>query len=185
MDDRGIVELYWQRSERAIAETSEKYGAYLHSIAYQILHDREDAQECVNDTYLDAWNGMPPHRPSILATFLGKLTRRISIDRFRHQSAKKRGGGEMLLILDELSECVAGGEGVEEEYEKKRLRNMINDFVSGLPDMERQVFLCRYWYMEPVGAIGERFGFSESKVKSMLHRTRGKLGKLLEKEGFA
>ena len=183
MEDRRIVDLYWHRNENAIAETAEKYGRYLHSIAYRILSNTEDAEECVNDTYADAWNAMPPHRPSVLSTFLGKITRRISIDLWRRRNAGKRGGGEIELVLEELEECVSGGT-VEEESERRELREKLNDFLLSLPSPERKVFLCRYWYMEPISSISQEFGYSESKVTSMLYRTRGKLRVMLEKEGY-
>lgn len=136
MDDKQIVELYWQRNESAIDETASKYGPYCHSIAYNILDNDADAEESVNDTYLDAWNSMPPHRPSILATFLGKITRRISIDRWRKRSAEKRGGGQITVVLDELEECLTDGKSVEQEVEAKILSEVINAFVKSLPDTE-------------------------------------------------
>ena len=114
MDDEMIVQLYWERSENAITETDRKYGAYCNSIAYGILRDKEDAEESVSDTYLDAWNSMPPHHPSILATFLGKITRRISIDRWRSKNRLKRGGGEVVLALEELEQCIVGGHSPEQ-----------------------------------------------------------------------
>lgn len=184
MEDAGIVRLYWERSERALAETAAKYGNYCYSIAYHILDSKEDAEESVNDTYHDAWNSIPPHRPSILSTFLGKITRRISIDKWRNRNAKKRGGGEMPLVLDELQECITDDKSVEKAYERQHLSEVINRFVKSLPETEQKVFLCRYWYMDPVAEIGRQFGFSESKVKSMLHRTREKLRLVLSKEGF-
>lgn len=184
MDDKRIVDLYFERSERAIAETASRYGNYCYSIAYNILSSNEDAEESVNDTYNAAWNSMPPHRPSVLSTFLGKITRRISIDRWRKRNAGKRGGGEMPLVLEELQDCVADEKSVETEYEKQQLSVIINRFVTALPETEQQVFLCRYWYMDPVNSICRQFGFSESKVKSMLFRTREKLRVVLEKEGF-
>lgn len=179
-----IVELYWQRNESAIAETAAKYGKYCYAIAYGVLGNAGDAEESVNDTYLDAWNSMPPHRPSVLATFLGKLTRRISIDRWRRRNADKRGGGRMELVLEELSECIAAGGDVERAVEEQMLGESINRFVKALPQPEQQVFLCRYFYMDGVEDIAKRFGFTQSKVKSMLHRTRAKLRKFLEKEGM-
>jgi len=185
MDDERIVELYWSRSERAIDETASKYGGYLNSISFNILASREDAQECVNDTYHDAWRSMPPHRPSMLATFLGKITRRISIDRKRRQTAEKRGGGELTLALEELGDCVSGGGEAASELERRELVRLVNRFLETLPAAERRVFICRYWYMDPIADIAHRFGFSQSKTASMLHRTRGKLRTLLEKEGFA
>lgn len=183
MEDKRIIELYWQRSEDAISETASKYGTYLHSIAYQILSNTQDAEECVNDTYTGAWNAMPPHSPSILSAFLGKITRRISIDVWRKYSAQKRGGGETALALEELEDCVSGSGSVEEEWERRELTRKLNEFLRLLPDTERRVFLCRYWYMDSVPSIAQQFGFSESKVTSMLHRTRNKLRVLLEKEG--
>lgn len=184
MEDDRIVELYWSRSETAITETAAKYGSYLSSISYHILADREDAKECVNDTYHNAWDAMPPHRPSILSAFLGKITRRISIDRWRRLNAEKRGGGEIIFALEELEDCVSGVGSVEDEIQRQELRKLYRDFLNTLPDTERRVFLCRYWYMNSIGEIAREFGFSKSKVASMLHRTRGKLRTVLEKEGY-
>lgn len=183
MEDARIVDMYWARSERAIAETTEKYGKYCYSIAYNILADPEDADECVNDTYLGAWNSMPPHRPAVLSTFLGKITRRISIDKWRGRNAVKRGGGEVALALEELSECVPSGQNVEREAEGAELAKVIDCFVMSLPVMERRVFLCRYWYLDSVVDISRRLGFSQSKVKMMLHRQRKKLLAYLEERG--
>ena len=184
MEDKSIIRLYFARQEQAIEETEKKYGKYCFSIAHNILADREDAQECVNDTWLDAWNSIPPHRPNSLALFLGKITRRVSIDKWRRRNARKRGGGELALVLDELYQCIPDEIDVEKEFEKKCLAEVINSFVKSLPDGERRVFLCRYWYMDPVRSICKRFGYSESKVKSMLFRTREKLKKKLCEEGF-
>ncbi len=183
MDDELIVQLYWDRSESAISETDRKYGSYCKSIAYNILQNIEDAEESVNDTYMDAWNAMPPHRPSILATFLGKITRRISIDRWRSQTRLKRGGGEITLALEELDECIAGSQNVEKEMERKELAQLINRFLDSLPVPERRVFLSRYLYMDSIKDIAQKFGFSQSKVMSMLHRLRQKLRRHLE-EGY-
>lgn len=182
MEDAHIVDLFWARSEDAIAETSAKYGDYCHSIAYGILADNEDAAESVNDTYLDAWNTMPPHRPTILATFLGKITRRIAIDKWRGRTAEKRGGHEITLALDELSECIPSRYSVEHEVELADLAKVIDRFVMSLPLMQRRVFICRYWYLDPISTIAKQFGFSQSKVKMMLHRQRVKLLATLERE---
>ena len=184
MEDNRIVDLYWQRDESAISETAVKYGKYLNSISYQILLNAEDAEECVNDTYNDAWQSMPPHRPSILSTFLGKITRRISIDLWRKYSAEKRGSGVMALALDELEECVSGTGDVETEIERQELQKKLNDFLLALPQVDRRVFMCRYWYMDSISDIAKQFAYSESKVKSMLYRTRIKLRAMLEKEGY-
>ena len=184
MDDDRIVALYWSRSEAAITETAAKYGSYLRSISFSILGSREDAQECVNDTYHDAWNAMPPHRPSVLSAFLGKITRRISIDRWRKRNAEKRGGGELPLALEELEECVSGSGSVEDEVQRKELEQLLDRFLDALPVTERRVFLRRYWYLDSVQSIARQFGFSRIKTASMLHRTRAKLRALLEKEGY-
>lgn len=184
MEDAQIVELYFARSEQAIVETDTKYGGYCYSIAYNILVNSEDAEESVSDTYLAAWRAMPPRRPAILATFLGKITRHLSIDRWRSRSAYKRGGGEMPLALEELGECVAGGESPEQAVQRKALAATVNRFLAALSETERSVFLCRYWYFDSLADTAEHFGFTESKVKSMLHRTRKKLRTQLEKEGL-
>lgn len=184
MEDKYIVELYWTRSESAISETSAKYGKYCYAIAHHILANAEDADESVNDTYLDAWNAMPPHRPAALSTFLGKITRRISIDKWRGRSAAKRGGGEMPLVLEELAECVASSHNVEREAEEHALIDALNGFLDGLPAQERDVFVCRYFFLMPLSKICEAFRFSPGKVKSMLSRTRKKLLDFLRKEGL-
>lgn len=184
MDDDSIIQLYFNRSEAAISETSAKYGPYCYSIAYHILADREDSEESVNDTYLAAWNTMPPRHPEVLATFLGKLTRHISLDRWKRRSAQKRGGGQMDLALEELEECVSGGQTPEGVYQQQELRRSIAAFVRALPPVQQKVFVCRYWYLDSSQEIGRRFGFSESKVRSMLLRQRKKLKAHLEKEGL-
>lgn len=184
MDDNAIIALYWARSESAISETANKYGGYCFSIAYNILSNNEDSEESVNDTYLAAWNTMPPKQPSILSAFLGKITRYISLDRWKRRSAEKRGGGQVMLALDELEECVSSGESTEQAYARKELLGCVNRFLDSLPETERRIFLCRYWYLDSISDIAERFGFSQSKVTSMLHRTRGKIRTQLEKEGF-
>lgn len=185
MEDHAIIELYWERSEDAISTTVAKYGGYCYTIAYNILSNNEDAEESVNDTWLAAWNTMPPRRPKLLAAFLGKMTRYISLDRWKNRTARKRGGGEVPLVLEELEECISGEDSVEKEYLQKEFAESLNQLVENLPDVERKVFLCRYWYMDSIETIAEHFGFSESKVASMLHRTRGKLRKMLEQEGIA
>ena len=184
MEDTRIIELYFARSEQAIQETDNKYGGYCFSIAYNILANREDSEESVSDTYMAAWNSIPPRRPAILAAFLGKITRHLSIDRWRSRSASKRGGGEMTLALEELGECLSDRDTPEDALARKELGLAINRFLDSLPETERSVFLCRYWYLDPIDRITANFGFSHSKVTSMLHRTRGKLKALLEKEGL-
>ena len=184
MDDKRIIDLYWERSERAITETSSKYGNYCYTIAYNILYNREDSEESVNDTYLSAWNAMPPKRPDILSAFLGKITRYISIDRWKNRTALKRGGGEVPLVLEELEQCISSKKSVEEEYLQKELLNCINQFLNNLPQTERKIFMYRYWNMDSIEKISKRYGYSISKVTSMLYRTRGKLQRFLEEEEF-
>lgn len=177
MEDEQIVELYWTRDERAIEETDIKYNRYCHSIAYNILRNNEDAEECVNDTYMGAWNSMPPHKPELLSAFLGKITRNLSLKKWRSVTADKRGGGETALTLDELQECIPHSDNVHEAIELKALAGIIDTFLRGIPDEERRVFICRYWYMDSIADICEQFGFGQSKVKMMLSRTREKLQK--------
>ena len=184
MEDSKIVDLYWERSERAIEETQRKYHTYCFAIAKNILPYREDAEESVNDTYLAAWNTMPPNRPGILSTFLGKLTRRISIDRWRSLSAEKRGGGTVPIALDELGECIPGGSDPAAQVEAKELAAAIGAFLDTLPKTEKQVFLIRYFELAGIGDIADKFHMSTARVKSMLHRTRGKLRTYLHKEGY-
>lgn len=184
MDDKSIVDLYFGRDQEAITQTDKKYGHYCYRIAYNILTNREDAEESVSDTYVAAWRAIPPRRPSVLSTFLGKITRHIAIDRWRERNASKRGGGEVPLALEELQDCVAGMQNVEMDYERKEIIKAYVKFLDALPVTERRVFLCRYWYVDSVEAIADKFGFSQSKVKTMLHRTRAKLRKQLAEEGY-
>ena len=184
MNDKSIVDLYFSRDEEAITQTDKKYGRYCYSIAYNILTNKEDAEESVSDTYMTAWRAIPPRRPAVLSTFLGKITRHISIDRWRERVATKRGGGEVTLALEELEDCVAGLQNVEMEYERKELIRAYVKFLDTLPVTERRVFLCRYWYVDSIEVIAEKFGFSQSKVKTMLYRTRAKLRKQLAEEGL-
>lgn len=185
MDDNSIIALYWNRSESAIAETSKKYKGYCYSIAHNILSNREDAEETVSDTWLMAWNAIPPQRPTYLSAFLGKITRHLSIDRWRKRTAQKRGGGEVAVALEELGDCVSGGMNPEENLQRKELVQSLNRFLDTLPETERSVFLCRYWYLDTVPTIALQFGFTRAKVTSMLHRTRQKLRIHLEQEGLA
>ena len=184
MEDSAIVDLYFLRSETAIVETDRKYGKYCFTIANNILANREDSEESVSDTYMAAWKSIPPRRPGVLATYLGKITRRIAIDRWRARGADKRGGGEVILALEELEDCIPDRRSLEETVSKRALGNAVNRFLDSLPQQERNVFLLRYWYLHPIGEISNRFGWSRSKVTSMLHRLRGKLQKQLIKEGL-
>ena len=172
MEDSQIIELYWQKN------------AYCYTIADHILHSPEDSEECVNDTWLHAWNAMPPQKPNVLRMFLAKITRSLSVNRFKARSAEKRGGGEINLVLDELADCLAGGTNVEAEYEVKELEQCIRRFVRGLPERDGNVFVRRYFFTEPVVVIAKRYGLTESNVTVILSRTRKKLRLKLAKEGY-
>lgn len=182
MDDKKIVELYWQRDESAISETKAQYGNYCYSIAYGILKNNEDAEECVNDTYLEVWDSVPPKKPLHFSTFLGTITRQNAIDKWRRKNASKR-GGEVQLSLDELEGCIPDNCTIDDHLLSEELSRKISDFLRTLPQNERIVFLRRYWYFDSVNDICERFGYGKSKVKMMLKRTRDKLISYLEQEG--
>lgn len=180
MEDNDIIELYWQRDEAAVRESMTKYGAYCSAIAGNILHSAEDAEECVNDTWMRVWNTIPPEKPGRLSAFLGKITRNLAIDKYRRCRSQKYGGGQTALCLDELGECI--GEDVPIE-DRIALRELMHSFLTALTDKNRDIFLLRYWYMMPVCEIAERYGISEGAVKMILQRTRSKLKGYLEKEG--
>lgn len=184
MEDERIVALYFARDEAAIAETKTKYEAYLMKIAYNILFNTEDSSESVNDTYLAAWNSMPPHKPSVLSTYLGKLTRRISIDRVRRRSAEKRRGTQYAVSLDELSECLPAPTSPEQEADAKALGEKLSEFLRGLSKEARVAFVSRYFFMDSIKEIARYGGMSESKAKSLLFRTRQSLKEFLRKEGY-
>ena len=184
VDDEQIVSLYWQRNETAIRETETKYDRYLTKIAYNILSDLEDSRESVNDTYLAAWNSMPPHRPGVLSTYLGKITRRISIDRFRYRTREKRRASEYEISLTELGDCVSAGNTTEEAVNVKLLAEAIGIFLRLQPEENRNIFLCRYYFLDSVKDVAQKFGMTESKCKTVLFRTRQALREYLVKEGF-
>ena len=184
VDDKYIVDLFFSRNELALEYTAKKYGPYCYSVAYNIIFCREDAQECVNDTYLAAWNSIPPHKPDQLSGYLAKLTRRISIDRLRRSNAKKRGAGELDILFSELEECVPDENTPEKALKEHELARIINDFLAHLGETERKIFLCRYFFAEPIISVAARFGYSESRVKSQLFRTRKKLKEHLRKEKY-
>ncbi len=184
MDDKLIVELYWRKDSSAISETSQKYDAYCYTIADNILHNHEDSQECVNDTWLRVWDSIPPQRPSILRLFLAKITRSIAFNCYNARNAEKRGNGEIAAVLDELSECVSGRADVHSEYEATELGRSINRFVHSLSKRDGNVFMRRYFFNDSVSDIAVRYGLSENNVMVILSRTRKKLKKLLTEEGF-
>jgi len=184
MEDAQIVALYWQRNEEAIGATQEKYDRYLNKVAYQILADLEDSRESVNDTYLAAWNSMPPHRPAVLSSYLSKITRRISIDCFRSKNRDKRRPSQYALSLEELGE-VCGGSTPEETVDAKLLSRSIAAFLRAQGDDARNLFIGRYYYFDSLKEAAAYCGMTESKAKSLLHRTRLALREYLEKEGFS
>ncbi|MDR1541145.1 MAG: sigma-70 family RNA polymerase sigma factor [Clostridiales bacterium] len=186
MEDDEIVELFWQRSESAIAATQIKYSKYCRSIAYSILRNYEDAQECVNDALVNVWNAIPPARPSVLCTFLGKITRNLSINALEKLKAQKRGLGQVPLVLSELDECVGQAEcEALQRAELEAITDAVNAFLEQLDAEKRKVFVRRYWYASSLEEIACDYSMNVSKVKSILFRLRKKLKRELEKEGVS
>ena len=182
--DRHIIDLYFARSEDAIAETSARYGAYCTAIANSVLGNSADTEECVNDTYLRVWESIPPARPVSLKAYIGKITRNLAIHRYEKERAAKRGGGEIPLILSELEECVAGNASAEDRLSQAALTEALNRFLEGISRKQRIIFLRRYWYNASVAEIASQLAISETAVKSTLHRLRIRLKQTLEKEGI-
>lgn len=184
MRDESIIQLYFERDETAIGETNRKYGSYCYRVADNILHSREDSEECVNDTWLRAWDAIPPARPSCLKLFLARITRNLSFNRFKARNAQKRGEGETALVLEELEECLPGGRDTEEEFLAEELAGSINRFVRSLPVRDGDIFIRRYFFADSLPGIAKRYGMAESSVRVVLHRTRKKLRVRLEEEGL-
>ena len=184
LSDEEIIELYWNREERAISETDVKYRRYLFTIAYNIVHDRLDCEECLNDTYLGTWNSIPPHRPNIFQIFLARITRNIAVDRYRENTASKRIPSEMTVSLDELNDCVAYDPRVEEDTLVKGISSVLNEFLRSLPEREKFAFVCRYYYADPIASIAKMLQVNERTVFRDLAKTRARLKELLEKAGF-
>ncbi len=180
MDDSRIVDLYWARDERAISESDAKYGRMLSALSYSLLSSREDAEECVNDTYLDAWGAMPDARPEYLGAFLSKITRRISIDRFRQKHREKRGGIDNLT--DELTDCIPANESQDVEYDSRKIKQVMDKFLRSLPREKRAIFILRYFYSKSVEEIALQTGLGASNVKTTLYRLREQLRQRLEAE---
>ena len=183
MNDAQIVDLFWRRSEQAVPEAASKYGSYCFSIARRMLDSCEDAEECVNDTWLGAWNAIPPHRPQRLSLFLGKITRRCALGMLRRENRLKRGGGTVTLAYEELADCLPDADA-EKMEDSLALRDLLQRFLDSLPQMEKELFLARYWFFASVEELHERTGFSAGKIKSMLYGTRKKLVKFLSMEGY-
>ena len=184
MDDTAIINLYWQRAEQALTESEQKYGRFCFSIARNILPCRQDAEESVNDTWLAAWNSMPPHRPHSLKLFLGKITRRISVSHLRKIMTTKRGGGEAARALEELAECLPASTSTSEELNAKELGLAIDRFLDTLSTPERNLFIARYWTAMPVDKAAAALGLKSSSARSQLSRSRRKLRRFLEQEGL-
>jgi len=183
LDDSIIVELYWKRAEDAIRETDSKYGNLCRHIIRNILAVKQDREECLNDTYLGAWNAMPPRKPNILSAFIGKIARNQALKKYEYVTADRR-NPEAACSLTELAECVSGGDSPETEFESRRIEKAISDFLWLQDEDKRAVFIRRYWHFEPIAIISRRAGYSESKVTSMLYHTRQKLRAYLESEGI-
>ncbi len=185
MEDEQILKLYWDRDERAITETRTKYGSYCFTVANNILENTQDAEECVSDTWMHAWQAIPPARPSRFRLYLAKITRNLAFDCCWKNAADKRGGGNIAAVLEELSECVADTAAVEDEVLSQELRGIIHAFLRELDLRDRQLFLRRYFYAETVSGIAAEFHMKENTVSVILGRTRKKLQKHLQKEGYA
>lgn len=183
MEDSKIIDMYMKRDELAIKETQEKYSGYCYQIAFRILRNPDDAKECENDTYLKVWNSIPPQKPSVFSSFLGMITRSLSLDKWRQNHAQKRGGNDIPLYFSELEDYIPDKKSIYDELETKELSKLISAFLRCLPETECNVFLQRYWHFYSIKEISEHHGFSQSKVKMMLLRTRQKLFESLTKEG--
>ena len=184
MEDTLIIDLYFERNEQAIAETEQKYGKYCFTVANNILSNGQDSEECVNDTYVKAWNSMPPQRPSALKLFLARITRNIAFDKVKKETRQKRGGSNLTLALDEISEVVSDSKSVEDEIEAKELMFSVNSFLRTLTTRDCNVFVCRYFYLDSIDKIAEKYGLSDKNVSKILSRTRIKLREYLINKGY-
>ena len=183
MEDREIVQLYWDRDERAIGESDAKYGALCRGVALRVLESVEDSEECVSDTWLRSWNVIPPQRPNLLGAFLARITRNLALDRWRAARAERRGGGETALALEELGDCVSGVR-LEDELERRELIRALNGFLRSLPERDRTLFLRRYWAVETLETLAKEEGCSVSALHRRLRKLREELAEHLRKEGI-
>ena len=185
MNDTEIIARFFARDEAAAAEAETAYGTYCRAVARNITGSEEDAEECVNDVLLAAWNSIPPARPASLRAYLGRLTRNLALNRLEHNRAEKRGGGGADLVLDELAEVLGGVPSPEDEVIRREIVGAVNAFLASLDERQRALFVRRYWYAESVGDLARRFGMGENAVSAALYRIRMKLKTYLEKEGYS
>lgn len=183
MEDNQIIELYWNRSENAISETDKKYSEYCSYIANNILQNKEDSIECLNDVYLNTWNTIPPKRPNVLKLFLAKITRNVAINKYKNLRAKKR-NSNMELVLEELEDCISNNENVENIIEYNELVTLLNEFIEKLPINKKKIFLDRYWYLNSIKDISLKNKISENSVKVILYRLRNELKDFLIERGL-
>ena len=183
MDDSAIIELFFARSEQAIRELDDKYGKVCYSLSYNILNSRQDAEECVNDAYLGAWNAIPPARPNPLLAFLCRIVRNLSLMRYHADRAAKRGGGSYTVALEELEGCLASPQTVEGNMEEQELIRLIEDFLDTLSPENRVLLMRRYWFSDSYGEIAARTGLSEKNVSVRLTRIRKQLRHYFEERG--
>lgn len=183
MEDKEIILLFNNRNENAIKETDKKYRGFCYSISFNILADREDAEECLNDTYYAVWNSIPPHCPTSFPAYIGKITRFTSLKKLREKKTLKRGGKNAVVAFDELSDCISDNNLIEIEIEQKELAATVNFFIKNLPALEQKIFICRYWYFDSIDSISKQFNISIPRVKSMLFRIRKRLKTKLKEVG--
>lgn len=184
LDDDRLLELFRNRDERALSAVTEKYGRYCSSVAYGILKNREDAEECVNDAYLKLWESIPPNCPDNLKAYAARVTKNLALNLLKNDRTEKRGGGELAMVFEELSECVAGTDNVEKTVLEKELIEAVNKFLKTLPQKKRDIFVLRYWYTLSVTDIAKRYGCSENSVSVTINRTRKALTEFLRKRGM-
>lgn len=182
LSDKEIVSLFNERNEKAISAVSLKYGSYCETVVRNILHDPQDTEECLNDTWLRAWESIPPEKPNNLGGFLVKIAKNISLNRYSLEHTQKRGNGEIPLVMDELSECVPDNNNVEKTFEQKLLTDAVNEFLKTLPPEKRDIFVLRYWYCLPVAEVARKVGASRSNTAVILSRTRRSLAAYLKKK---
>ena len=185
MDDRQIITMYFARNEAALSATQHKYGDFVMSIAHNILENVQDAQECLNDALLKLWNSIPPEDPRDFKAYIAKIVRNDALDRYRKQSREKRGGGQVSLALHEVEEVFGVSDDLMSDYDRRAAVSLINRFLKTQPERERNVFILRYFYLDSVPEIAKAYGLKESHVLVILSRTRQKLKKAMEKEGYA